>query len=154
MVVLNNDSAFLDLMREVLGDEGYDVVLRKVWDDAYAVVKETKPDLIILDVLLDSERKGFELVDLLTLDPQTRHIPVLIASTTTIALTERAEAFTLMGIPIIGKPFDLDTLLTVLRRQLEAGTREKAHQMGLGGPVDLSEQSAQESTRNGGPRAR
>ena len=137
-------------MREVLGDEGYDVQLRKVWDNAYNLVKDTRPDLVILDVLLDTQGKGFELVDLLTLDPITRHIPVLIASTATEMLLQRTDAFTQMGIPVIGKPFDLETLISVVHRQLEAGTRERAHQLGLGGPVDLTEQKASDgATRNG-----
>ena len=136
ILVLNNDSAFLDLMKLLLEGEGYAVVVRKVWDDAYDVVKRTSPDLIVLDVLLDNAGKGFELVDLLTLDPQTRSRPILIASTSTSQLRERMEAFTTMGIPVIGKPFDLDVLLDVIRRALEAGTREGAHAVGLGGPVE------------------
>lgn len=44
-------------MKEVLGDEGY-VDVRKVWDDAYNVIKEEKPDLIILDTLLDVVRRA------------------------------------------------------------------------------------------------
>ena len=155
IIVLNNDSAFLDLMKEVLGDEGMDVVLRKVWDDAYNTVKNAKPDLIILDVLLDNEGKGFELIDLLTLDPATRSTPVVIASTSTKQLHERMDAFTTMGIPVIGKPFDLDTLLGIIRRALHAGTREEVHQMGLGGPVDESGVDGDpHSARDGGSRAR
>jgi len=137
-------------MREVLDEEGYEVLLRKVWDDAYNLVKDARPDLVILDVLLDTQGKGFELVDLLTLDPITRHIPVLIASTATEMLRQRTDAFTQMGIPVIGKPFDLETLISVIRRQLDAGTRERAHELGLGGPVDLDEQkAAQGATGNG-----
>lgn len=136
ILVLNNDSAFLDLMKVVLGDEGYAVEVRKVWDDAYNVVKEEKPDLIILDVLLDTDGRGFELIDLLTLDRETRSTPVVIASTSTTQLHERMDAFTKMGIPVIGKPFDLDTLLDVVRRALAAGTRDEAHRAGLGGPVE------------------
>ena len=149
ILVLNNDNAFLDLMQEVLGDEGYTVVIRKVWDDAYNVVKDTKPDLIVVDVLLDTQGKGFELIDLCTLDPDIRSTPILVASTATSLLRERMDAFTRMGIPVIGKPFDLDTLLTVIGRQLEAGTREAAHQMGLGGPVDMGEQKNVDAVRNG-----
>ena len=136
ILVLNNDSAFLDLMKLVLTDEGYAVDVRKVWDDAYEVVKRVHPDLIILDVLLDSGGKGFELIDLLTLDPKTRDIPVILASTNTVLLRERLEAFGTMGIPVLGKPFDLDVLLGVVRRAFVAGTRERAHELGLGGRVD------------------
>ena len=136
ILVLNNDSAFLDLMKEVLGDEGYDIEVRKVWDGAYKLVKEKKPDLIILDVLLDMHGKGFELIDLLTLDRETREIPVIIASTSTALLRERMEAFTKMGIPVLGKPFDLETLLDIVRRALAAGTRDAAQAAGLGGKVE------------------
>jgi len=154
VLVLNNDNAFLDLMREVLGDEGYDVTVRKVWDGAYEVVKRTNPDLIILDVLLDNAGAGFQLVDLLTLDPSTRSIPIVIASTSTQQLKERTEAFTTMGIPIIGKPFDLEILLGVVHRALQAGTREGAHAAGLGGLVDESDGSSTHGDSRGGSQRR
>ena len=136
ILVLNNDSDFLDLMKELLADEGYESETRKVWDDAYDVVKRMKPDLVILDVLLDIAGRGFQLIDLLTLDPATRSMPLIVASTSTAQLHERTEAFTAMGIPVIGKPFDLETLLGIIRRSLAAGTREAIREEGLGGPVE------------------
>jgi CheY-like chemotaxis protein len=136
ILVLNNDSDFLDLMRQLLDEEGFDVETRKVWDKAYDVVKDTSPDLVILDVLLDLERRGFQLIDLLTLDPKTRDIPLIVASTATIQLHERREAFSTMGIPVISKPFDLDTLLELIRRSLSAGSRDAIREQGFGGPVE------------------
>lgn len=136
VLVLNNDSDFLDLMKQLLEEEGFDVETRKVWDKAYDVVKDSKPELVILDVLLDLERRGFQLIDLLTLDPETREIPLIVASTATMQLHERRDAFSSMGIPVISKPFDLDTLLDLIRRSLSAGSREAIRQQGFGGPVE------------------
>ena len=136
ILVLNNDSDFLDLMKQLLEEEGYDVDTRKVWDKAYEVVKMERPDLVILDVLLDIERRGFQLIDLLTLDPRTREIPLVVASTGTSHLHERREAFTNMGIPVINKPFDLDTLLELIQRSLSAGSRGAIREQGFGGPVE------------------
>lgn len=141
ILVLNNDSDFLDLMKELLDEEGYAVETRKVWDKAYDVVKEMRPDLVILDVLLDIERRGFQLIDLLTLDPKTREIPLIVASTSTVQLHERRDAFASMGIPMISKPFDLDTLLDLIRRSLSAGSREVIREQGFGGPL-IEEEAA------------
>lgn len=136
ILVLNNDNDFLDLMKVLLAEEGYSAETRKVWDNAYEVVKRSMPDLVILDVLLDVAGRGFQLIDLLTLDPATRSIPLIVASTSTHQLHERTEAFTAMGIPVIGKPFDLETLLELIRRTLKAGTREAIREEGFGGPVE------------------
>src|SRR4029453_16902983 len=73
--VANDDEAFLDLMKVILEDEGYSVTLLHADKGIYEKVKEKRPDLLILDIVLSHHDAGWKLLDKLTLDPKTSAMP-------------------------------------------------------------------------------
>ncbi|MBV9359527.1 MAG: response regulator, partial [Chloroflexi bacterium] len=78
IAVVNDDTAFLDLMYDLLEDlEGYEVLICRESDEVYGFVKREQPDLVILDIVMGREEAGWRVLNLLTLDPATRPIPVL-----------------------------------------------------------------------------
>jgi DNA-binding response OmpR family regulator len=119
IAVINDDTAFLNLLETLLQDmEGFDVLVRKEWDRAYEFVKEAKPDLVILDVVMDRQEKGWTILNLLTLDPETYAIPVIVCSAAVTSLREHDPYLQQHGIRTVVKPFDLETLLTAVRDAL------------------------------------
>jgi CheY-like chemotaxis protein len=81
VAVINDDTAFLNLMRDLLETEGgYEAVICREWDDAHAFVKDQRPALVILDIRIGGEEHGWTVLNLLTLDPETRRIPVIVCS--------------------------------------------------------------------------
>ena len=47
IAVINDDTAFLDLMRDLLETEGgYEAVICREWEDAHAFVKDQRPALV------------------------------------------------------------------------------------------------------------
>src|SRR5919206_4141590 len=80
IAVINDDTPFLELMEQLLEGEGYGVVTRKEWDGAYQFVKEQRPDVVILDIRIGGEEAGWQILQMLTLDPETLPIPVIICS--------------------------------------------------------------------------
>ena len=81
IAVINDDTAFLDLMRDLLETEGgYEAVICREWEDAHAFVKDQRPALVILDIRIGGEERGWTVLNLLTLDPETRRIPVIVCS--------------------------------------------------------------------------
>ena len=119
VAIINDDTAFLDLMRELLEvEENYEVVICKEWDNAYQYVKEEQPDLVILDIRIGGEEHGWTIINLLTLDPATHHIPAIVCSAAIQSLDEHQEMLTKLGIRALAKPFDLDTLLGAIEESL------------------------------------
>lgn len=119
VLVINDDNDFLDLVKTVLEDEGdYTVELHKSWEDAHRIAKEKKPDLVILDLMYDHELRGFKLIDLLMLDPETRRTPLIICSAASESLKEHERALGALGIQTVPKPFDLEQLLNAIRSAL------------------------------------
>jgi CheY-like chemotaxis protein len=128
IAVINDDTMFLDLMRELLEiEEDYEVYVCKEWDGAYEFVKSTHPDLVIQDIRIGGEENGWTILNLLTLDPATRPIPIVVCSAAIQSLHEHQEWLSQFGIRALPKPFDLDVLLRTIEeaiasRQGEAGS--------------------------------
>src|SRR5688500_17348872 len=67
--VVNDDTAFLQLMQELLGEEGYRCRTLMSSKDAHVEIRENQPDLVILDIRINNEEAGLLVLDLLTIDP-------------------------------------------------------------------------------------
>jgi CheY-like chemotaxis protein len=119
VAVINDDTAFLDLMRDLLEEEGgYDVLICKEWNNAYEFVRDQLPDLVIQDIRIGGEELGWTILNLLTLDPRTRPIPTIVCSAAIQSLHEHQEWLSRYGIRALPKPFDLDTLLDTIQEMI------------------------------------
>jgi DNA-binding response OmpR family regulator len=124
-VIINDDTTFLGLMRELLEEEeNYEVLICHEWDAAYEFIKREKPDLVIQDVRIGGEEHGWTIVNLLTLDPETRSIPLIVCSAAIDSLQEHEELLSQYKIRTLAKPFDLDTLLAAVQQVIADNTLE------------------------------
>lgn len=123
IAVINDDTAFLDLMRDLLETEGgYDAVICREWEDAHGFVKDQNPAVLILDIRIGGEERGWTILNLLTLDPATRHIPVIVCSAAIQSLHEHQDMLSKFGICALPKPFDLDALLETVAHMLPSAS--------------------------------
>jgi DNA-binding NarL/FixJ family response regulator len=123
VAVIDDDVVLTDLLRSLLVEEGFEVVICSTWHGAHACVIAAQPDVVLLDLRLDGSdaESGWRVLDHLTLDPSTRHIPVILCSGAHEALQAHAPALIQEhGTFVITKPFDLETLLSTLHDALAA----------------------------------
>ena len=59
IAIIDDDPDILDASSLVLTSKGYEVVTATNPDDGYKIVKESSPDLIILDVMMNEPDDGF-----------------------------------------------------------------------------------------------
>jgi len=119
IAVINDDSDFLDLMHDLLEEsEGYRVLVCKEGNHAYAFVKELVPDLVILDIRIGHQESGWTILELLTLDPRTRPIPVIVCSAAITDLQAHQPMLDALGVEVLAKPFDLEMLLEKVNTSL------------------------------------
>ena len=119
IAVINDDTAFLDLMRDLLETEGgYETVICREWEDAHRFVKEQRPSLLVLDIRIGGEERGWTILNMLTLDPDTRPIPVIVCSAAIQSLHEHQDLLSKYGICALQKPFDVEALLETVARML------------------------------------
>jgi putative two-component system response regulator len=77
VLVVDDNSDMVELMRELLASRGYDVVTVRDAAEAEAEVHRHPPDLVLSDVVMPG-RSGYELCRQLKEDPATRLIPFLL----------------------------------------------------------------------------
>jgi CheY-like chemotaxis protein len=83
-------------------------------------VKDQRAALVILDVRIGGEERGWTIKKLLTLDPKTRPIRVIVCSAAIQSLHEHQELLS-KGICALPKPFDIEALLKTIERTFPHG---------------------------------
>src|SRR5258707_6031957 len=100
IAVINDDTAFLDLMHDLLeNEENYDVLICKEWDNAYQYIKQERPDLVILDIRIGGAEHRWTILNLLTLGPATNPIPAIVYSAAFLSLHAPRERLTMIRTP-------------------------------------------------------
>jgi CheY-like chemotaxis protein len=119
VVVIDDDPMFVDLVSQLLSvAEGHEVLVPDALARAVPYVKKVKPDLVILDVLIGREQRGWEILAELGADPNTRAIPVVVCSAAVQSVQSHAEALSARGVRTLLKPFDIEDLLQTIREAL------------------------------------
>ncbi|HZS88556.1 MAG TPA: response regulator [Chloroflexota bacterium] len=116
IAVVNNDTAFLKLMHELLSDEGYETHAFREGANDYPALRDLAPDVIILDIRLEQPEGGWNLLELCRLDPTLAKTPIIVCSADVRALQERALYLQSQHCQVLPKPFDLDALLDLLKQ--------------------------------------
>jgi len=81
-ILLVEDDIFLSaLLKNRLLKEGFEVNLARDGEEALSLLKATKPDLILLDLILP-KKSGFEVMEEIRQDPQMQgqELPIIIIS--------------------------------------------------------------------------
>jgi len=107
VLIVDDEPAIVDLLSQLLEDEGYRVASAGDGLAAYEKVGEVRPDLVIADVMMP-RMDGFALVDRLA--DGEHPVPVILMSA---AVESRRR-----DVPFIAKPFDLGELLELINSYL------------------------------------
>ena len=78
ILIVDDDKNIVAAMKVVLESKDYEVATAYNKEDGLKQVENSKPDLIILDVMMDHVTDGFQVSRKLKADPQTAHIPILM----------------------------------------------------------------------------
>jgi len=113
IMVVDDDPDFVEIMRTILMAHDYEVVTAANGKQALAMMREDKPDLVLLDVMMTYVLDGLDVSQKMASDPELKHIPIIMVSSLTN--TQHAEMFpTDMYIPVdhwISKPVQPTKLL-------------------------------------------
>ena len=122
ITVINDDAPFLDLMADLLGDEGYRVTLYHGGPVVYPALKRDVPDLIVLDIRMQTPDEGWELLQVIRLDRALALVPVIVCSGDIHFLRERADHLRAKGCDTLVKPFDIAEMLGKVAVGLDASS--------------------------------
>ena len=120
IVVLDNDEPFIEMISEFLQDEGYEALPIRKSVDAFEVIKNRNPQLVIIELHIINPEVGLTILNKMRLDPQTTHIPVVIASTATDYIERNEAHLKSKRCDILMKPFELEELLSIVHKFIAA----------------------------------
>lgn len=107
-------------MAAALEADGYEV---RASADAFGDIKHANADLVILDLFLHGENVGWQQLDILTLDPATRAIPVIICSAAIASLASARPKLATLDVAVLEKPFELEQLTAAVIAALGSAPR-------------------------------
>jgi DNA-binding response OmpR family regulator len=114
ILVVEDNTSLVELLRQVLGEQGYEVRSARDGESGLASAQEHEPDLVILDIGLP-RRDGFEVVR--ELRRSGVEAPTLILSARA-GVADRVTGLDLGADDYLTKPFDADELVARVRALL------------------------------------
>ena len=79
ILIIEDDRFLSSILKGRLEKDGFIVEQAFDGDEGLKMLKETQPDLILLDLIMP-KMSGFEVLEAISLDPQLARTPVMIAS--------------------------------------------------------------------------
>ena len=120
ILIVDDEPHIRELLRQELSERGYQT--REAGDGKAALkaIREKKPDLVILDVMMP-EMNGFDLAAILKSDPNTMDIPILILS----IIQDKERGYRLGVDRYLTKPIDTDNLFKEVSELLGQGKSKR-----------------------------
>jgi len=129
ILIVDDDVDLCDAMRVIVERAGYDMLTATSRAEGMEKIRSEQPDLVILDVMLETWQDGFEISRNLKSDPGLRNTPILML--TSIEERTGIEIKSTAGDPVwlpvdgfLDKPVSPDVLLAEIRRLLQSPQAE------------------------------
>lgn len=115
ILVVDDEPAILELLVEILRDEGFLAVAARDGQIALQMLAGTTVDLVISDTMMP-RRSGVELLRSMREQPELRDVPVILMSATI-----RPALNDVGAVEFLSKPFDVSTFNRVVAEALGRG---------------------------------
>ena len=123
ILVVDDDPVNLKMASSVLSKEGFAVLTAENGLMALSVVQDSKPDLVVLDVMMP-ELNGYEAAAQLRKSPETANMPIILL-TALDSLEEKIKGFEAGADDYIAKPFQPEELVARIQVQLKHAELQK-----------------------------
>jgi DNA-binding response OmpR family regulator len=134
VLIVEDEQDVADLIRYNLAKEGYDVLLVGNGADALKLARESRPDVILLDIMVP-QLNGWEVCRRLKQDPETRAISVIMV-TGRVEEGDKVLGFEMGADDYVTKPFSPRELVArvraVARRGKNAEAADRKHHLKAG----------------------
>ena len=123
ILVVDDDRDFVDAVRTLLTHAGYEVLAAHDGRSGVARAREARPDLILVDIMMDERTEGFFTVRELRRAPELAGTPIVVVS----AMYDRVPEFQIPPDPrwlahdaFLAKPVAAEALLACVHQILDA----------------------------------
>jgi CheY-like chemotaxis protein len=120
ILIVDDDESIRSLLRQELNEAGYEIEEAANGKEALLRIRNKRPDLIILDIMMP-EMNGFDVAAILKNDPQTMEIPIIVLS----IIQDKARGYRIGVDRYLTKPIDTPQLFAEVGALLEQGKSKK-----------------------------
>ena len=113
ILLVDDESAILEIFEKRLELEGYEVITAMDGEEALAKARQEKPDLIILDLMLP-KMDGYKVCSFLKKDSRSTNIPIVIV-TARVQDNEQKLAYECGANAYFTKPFESAELMKKIK---------------------------------------
>ena len=89
ILVVDDDIDIITIIASFLKKEGYQVITANDKVEGLKLAKSEKPDLAILDVMMNTQYEGFELAKQIVESPEFDHMPVIMHTSIDVLTTTK-----------------------------------------------------------------
>jgi diguanylate cyclase (GGDEF)-like protein len=119
IMIVDDEPINMEVVQAFLEEAGYqNFVLLEKSSEAMALLEETRPDLLLLDLVMP-EVSGFEILSAVRTHPKLNHLPVIILTSSTDT-ESKLRALDLGATDFLAKPVDQSELCLRVRNTLAA----------------------------------
>ena len=127
IMIVDDDPDYINVVKTILEREQYTVVTAGDKTEGMEKIRTEKPDLAILDVMMNAWQDGFEMSRQLKKDPQFKNMPVLmltaVENRTGIGFKSTAGDPTWLPVDVfLDKPVEPEVLLSEVKKFLSNKT--------------------------------
>lgn len=122
ILVVDDDPDLVESVSMRLVNDGFRVTKAYDGEEAWERIREEKPQMLILDVMMP-RKNGYVLCDEIKKDDQFKDITVVLLTAVAEAVTStnytHRDGITTLADDFIPKPIDLDKLMDIVKDNLE-----------------------------------
>lgn len=78
ILLIDDDEDLLRSFQVMLESKGFDVITSFDGEDGYTKFKNEKPDLLVLDVMMNTDLEGYNLLHVIKQEPAYKKIPIIL----------------------------------------------------------------------------
>ncbi len=116
ILVVDDDPVIIKLLQNILSAEDFEVIAASDGLDAMAQVKEHKPDLIVLDIMMP-KINGYDVCRNLKFDSPYKDIPIILLTARDREIDPRIGR--MIGVDYMRKPVNRSKLLSRIKQVLK-----------------------------------
>lgn len=91
ILIIDDDIDVITIVETILKKEGFEVISATNKADGMKKIRNEKPDLAILDVMMTTHYEGFELAKEIKDDPEFKKLPILMQTSIDILTTTKSD---------------------------------------------------------------
>jgi len=113
ILVVDDEDYICRLIRFVLEDAGYEVLLAGSTEEGLKLLREAHPDIVTIDLMMPG-RSGLDMLAEMQADPMIRDVPSLVVTAVGIQ-ADLEQANKLGATATLNKPFSHQQLIDAIR---------------------------------------